>query len=226
MSSWTTSGETSFFWKKLSFSFYFRILRKKNLDIQRGKSELHLTCLESKIGGTRCFFGIVTILNFCLDFDGNTIESSAKNFLVGPPNCLVRVQTKDSNEVTFFRTFLFQSLSQTLSGKYPAVVSKTNSTCPEEPMENEVLRWNSLIPQNVFAIRRRCFGLRLNNFTMVVNTAFYSLTEKKTQPEFFRNEFCFSMVTGLWVKLFLSFGQLFPKVVNSAIYTSRGIILR
>ena len=165
-----------------------------------------------EIGGTRCFFGIVTILNFCLDFDGNTIESSAKNFLVGPPNCLVRVQTKDSNEVTFFRTFLFQSLSQTLSGKYPAVVSKTNSTCPEEPMENEVLRWNSLIPQNVFAIRRRCFGLRLNNFTMVVNTAFYSLTEKKLNQSFFETNFVSQWLPGFEWNFFSVLANFFQRL--------------
>ena len=41
-----------FYWNKLSISFYFRILRKKILDIQQKKprlSELYSTCPESKV---------------------------------------------------------------------------------------------------------------------------------------------------------------------------------
>ena len=149
------------FWNKPSISIYFRILRTKSLDIQQKKISIFKTAFNlsgGKIGRKNVFFGIFTILNICSDCDGNTFESSAKKFLVDSPNCLVLVQKKDSNEVTLFRTFQFQIVSQTLSGKYPAVLSKTNCTSPEEPMKNEVLIWNNLIPKKVFAIWRRSFG--------------------------------------------------------------------
>ena len=44
---------------------------------------------------------------------------------------------------------------------------------------------------------------------MADDTAFYAFKER-IQQELFRNNFCFSMVTGLWVKLFLIFGRFFP----------------
>ena len=127
-----------FFWKKLSVSISFRILRKKILDIQRKKVRTVLTGFErsgGKIWGK--IFGIVTNLHSCSDCDRKTFESSSKDSLVGSPNCLVRIQTKNSKEVTFFRMFQFQIFFQFLSGKYPAVFSKPNSTRREERMENE-----------------------------------------------------------------------------------------
>ena len=155
-------------------------------------------------------FGLVTISHFCSDCNGNTFESSGKNSLVGSPNCLVRVQTKDSKEVTFFRVFQFQFFSRLWAEKNPAVLSKPKYMCREERMKNEVLIRSSLIPKNLLAIGRRYFGFRLKHFSMADDTAFYAFKER-IQQELFRNNFCFSIVTGLWVKLFLIFGRIFPR---------------
>ena len=169
-------------------------------------SELHLTCPEVKL----FLFGLVLFLHIWSDCNGKTFESSAKSSLVGSPNCLVRNQTKDSNEVTFFRTFQFQFFFQILGGKVTAVLSKTTSMRPEEPMKNDVSIRISLVPQKVSTTWRRYFGLRLKNFSMVGDTAFYAFRER-LQQELFRNNFCFSMVTGLWVKRVQIFGKNFPK---------------
>ena len=138
----------NFYWNKLSISISFTILRKKILDIQRKKSrlsELHLICPEAKLYEKMFFSAFDTILHICSDCDENTFESSAKKSPMGSPNCLVRFRMKDSNEMTFFRTFHIQIFFQTLSGKYPAVVWEPNSTCPDGPMKNEVLIRSSLI---------------------------------------------------------------------------------
>ena len=158
---WTASGKISFFGINHQFQFILGFWERRVWTFNKKRSafsKLHLTCPEAKLDEKMFFFGIFTILNICSDCDGNTFESSAKKFLVDSPNCLVLIQKKDSNEVTLFRTFQFQIVSQTLSGKYPAVLSKTNCTSPEEPMKNEVLIWNNLIPKKVFAIWRRSFG--------------------------------------------------------------------
>ena len=91
------------------------------------------------------FCGFDTILHICSDCDESTFESSAKKSPMGSPNCLVHFRMKDSNEMTFFRTFHIQIFSQTLSGKYPAVVWKPIFTRADEPMKNEVLIRSSLI---------------------------------------------------------------------------------
>ena len=96
-----------FFSNKLSIWIYFRVwgLRFCTFSAKKsGSSELHLTCPEAKL----FLFVLVLFLHICSDCNGKTFESSAKSSLVGSPNCLVRVQTKGSNEVTFFRTFQFQ----------------------------------------------------------------------------------------------------------------------
>ena len=111
----------NFFSKKLSISIYFRILRTKSLNIQckkkSGPSELHLTCPEAKLNEKLFLFDLVLLLHICSDWNGKLIESSAENSLVGSPNCLLRVQTNYSNELTFFRTFQFEIFFQTFSGK-------------------------------------------------------------------------------------------------------------
>ena len=56
---------------------------------------------------------------------------------------------------------------------------------------------------------------------MVGDTAFYAFRER-IQQEIFRNISCFLIVTGLWVKAFLIFGRGFRRVVQSALYVSRG----
>ena len=140
--------ETHFFWKKLSVSVSFRFLRKKNLDIQRKKIQdcpNWIWSVQWENMRKNVFFGVVKNLHNFLDCDGNTFKNSAKNGLLSSPNCLVRVQTKDLNEVTFFRSFQFWFFFQKLSGKYPAVLSKTNSTRREERMKHEVLNGSSLI---------------------------------------------------------------------------------
>ena len=73
-----------------------------------GSSELHLTCSEAKL----FLFGLVLFLHICSDCIGRSFESSAKSSLVGSPNCLVRAQTKDSNEMTFFEAFSFKFFSR------------------------------------------------------------------------------------------------------------------
>ena len=113
------------------------------------------------------------------------------------------------------------TLFQTFSGKYSAVLSKAKSTRPEEPMKNEVLIRSSLIPKIFFEFWRRYFGFRLKHFTTVGDTAFYAFREG-IQQEIFRNIFCFLIVTGLWVKAFPIFGRSFRRVVQSALYASRG----
>ena len=55
---------------------------------------------------------------------------------------------------------------------------------------------------------------------MVGDTAFYAFRER-IQQEVFRNIFCFLIVTGLWVKLFLFLAEFFQCVVKIAIYFSR-----
>ena len=97
----------------------------------------------------------------------------------------------------------------TLSGNYRAVLSKGNLTRPEEPMKNEVLIQSSLIPKQVFASWRTYFGLRLKHFSMVGDTAFFTFEERIQQGNF-RDNFCFSLVTRVWVKRFLIFGRNFP----------------
>ena len=106
-------------------------------------------CSEAELDEELFFFGLVIFLDIFSDCYGTILECSAKSSLVGSPNCLVRVQTKDSNEVTFFRIFQFQLFLQTLSGKYPAVLCKPNSTLQDEPMKNEVLIRGSLIPKKL-----------------------------------------------------------------------------
>ena len=113
------------------------------------------------------------------------------------------------------------TLFQTFIGKYTARLSKAKSTRAEEPMTNEVLIRSSLIPKIVFEFWIRYFGFRLKHFTMVGDTAFYAFRER-SQQETFRNIFCFLIVTGLWVKAFLTFGRSFRRVVQSALYVSRG----
>ena len=56
---------------------------------------------------------------------------------------------------------------------------------------------------------------------MVGDTAFYAFRER-IQQEIFRNISCFLIVTGLWVKAFPIFGRGFRRVVQSALYVSRG----
>ena len=113
---WTTSGETSFFWNKLSVSYYSRIFRTKILDIQRKKNQDFQNCIERVRRQNRMkkmfFFGLVSISHNCADCDGNTFEFSAKTFPLGSPNCLVRVSTKNLNEVIFLWTFQFQFFSR------------------------------------------------------------------------------------------------------------------
>ena len=140
-SRWTTCGEASFF--RINYHFYFNLgvwgLQVWTIsEKESGLSELHLTCPEEKLNEKLFLFDLVLILDICSDWNGKIIESSAQNSLVGSRNCLVWVQTKDSNELTFFRTFQFQFFFPTLSGKQRAVLSNTNPTTPEKPMKNEV----------------------------------------------------------------------------------------
>ena len=100
-----------FDWNKLSTSICFKILRKKILDIQRKKIKTFGTAFNmsgGQIVWENVFFGFVTILHICSDSDANTFESSAKKSCEGSPNCLVRVQMKDSNERLSFETFKFK----------------------------------------------------------------------------------------------------------------------
>ena len=131
----------NFYWNKLSISISFRILKKKIFKIRRKKIKTFRTAFNmpgGQIVWKNVNFGFLTILYICLNCDGNTFESSAKKSPVGCPNCLVRFQMKDSNETTFFRTFHIQIFSQTLSGKYPAVVWKPIFTRADEPMKKGV----------------------------------------------------------------------------------------
>ena len=56
---------------------------------------------------------------------------------------------------------------------------------------------------------------------MVGDTAFYAFRER-IQHEISRNNFCFLIVTGLWVKPFLILAELFQSVINIAFYVPRG----
>ena len=104
-----------FYWNKLSISNCFRILRKKILDIQRKIIKTFETAFNmsgGQIVWENVFPGFVTILHICSDSDGNTFESSAKTSSEGSPNCLIRVQMKDSNERLSFETFKFKTFSR------------------------------------------------------------------------------------------------------------------
>ena len=128
---------------------------------------------------------------------------------MGSPNCLVRVQTKDSNEVTFLRSFRFQIFFQISSGKYTAVLSKAKSTRPEETMKNGVLIRSSLIPKTVFAFWIRYFCL-VQTFQHGWRYCILRVQRKNSIWNFSKH-FCFLIVTGLWVEAFLLFGRTFPK---------------
>ena len=54
------------------------------------------------------FFGLVTILVICSDCDGNTFESSAKNSLVGSPNCMYVSKWKVRTKWLSFEPFKFK----------------------------------------------------------------------------------------------------------------------
>ena len=140
--------ETHFFLEETQFQFLLGFWGRRIWTFSEKKFRTVQTVFEvssGKIWGKMFFFGVVKNLHNCLDCDGNTFKNSAKNSLLSSPNCLVRVQTKDLNEVTFFRSFQFWFFFQKLSGKYPAVLSKTNSTRREERMKHEVLNGSSLI---------------------------------------------------------------------------------
>ena len=103
-----------FFSKKLWVSIYTRIFTTMSLDIQRKKIRTFRAALNVSVckkGWKNVFIGLASILHICSNCDGNTLDFSAKTFLLGSPNCLVRVSTKNSNEVTFFWTFQFQFFS-------------------------------------------------------------------------------------------------------------------
>ena len=90
--------EKHFFSNKLSISNYIIILRTKSLDIQRKRIMTFRAAFNVSAGKSvwkNLCFVLVTILYICSDCDGNTFESSAKNFPLSSPNCFVRVQMND-----------------------------------------------------------------------------------------------------------------------------------
>ena len=126
-----------------------------------------------------------------------------------------------SNWRICFGTINFHIFSQTLSEKHPAVLSKLDSTWPEEPMKNEVLSGSSLILKNVLAIWRRYFGFRLKHFNRVVNTAFNAFRENNStrlfwKLIFFHNDYRASSEN------FSIFGRIFPRGGQWCILRFRG----
>ena len=113
-SRWTTSGERSFFRMNYQFQFILALCGRRVRTFNEkktGVSDLHLTCPEAKLDGKK-FFVLVTSLHICSDCDQKTFKISSKKSLVGSPNCLVHIQMKGSNEVTFFRNFEFHFFSR------------------------------------------------------------------------------------------------------------------
>ena len=139
---------------------------------------MHLTCPEAKLDEKLILFDLVLILHICSDINGKIFESSAKNSLVGSRNCLVRVQTKDSNELTFFRTFQFQLFFPDFERKKTSSGVKLYFYASRKTYEDRGLIRSSLIPRNVFAIWRSYFVFRLKHFSMVGDTAFNAFREK------------------------------------------------
>ena len=122
----------------------------------------------------------------------------------------------------FERNDFLSSLSnsnffRTLSGRNQAVLWKPNSTRADEPMKKDISIRSSSIPKKVFGIWRRYFGFRLKHFSMAGDTALYAFKEW-TELENFRNNFCFLIITGLWVKPFLILGRIFQIVLEIAFY--------
>ena len=190
-SRWTTSGKTSFFRRNYGFQYILGFSRLWVWTFSEKKIRTFRAALNVSVckkGWKNVFIGLASILHICSNCDGNTLDFSAKTFLLGSPNCLVRVSTKNSNEVTFFWTFQFQFFFRILGRKFTAVLSKTNSTRPGERMKNDVLIRGSLIPEKVSAIWRRYFGFSLKHFSMVGDTAIYAFRER-IQYEIFRNIF-------------------------------------
>ena len=185
-------------------------------DQKSGLSKLHLTCPEAKLEPKIFFLGLVTIPHFFFGLWRKHIGKFVQKFCCGFPKLPFTSPMKMSKEVIFFGTFQFLIFFRTLSGKGPAVKSEPVSTCPEEPMKNEVSIQNSLVLKNVFAIWR-FFGFILKNFNRVLYAAFCAF-RKKVQV-FFGSNFCFLMVIG---KTFLVFGRSLQRVVNSTFYVPRG----
>ena len=109
-----------------------------------------------------------------------------------------------------FEFFNFKFFSRIWAENIQQCYQKPNSTRREGRLKNEVLVRRSLIPKNVFAIWRKNFGFSLKHFSMVGDTGFCAFKEW-IQQEIFRDNFCFSLVTGLWVKRFLIFSRIFSR---------------
>ena len=114
-SRWTNSGKTIFFGRNYQFQFLLGFWGRGSWTFNEKKFRTVQTGIEvsgGKIWGTNVFFVMVLNLHNCSDCDGNTFNSSAKNCLLSFSNCPVRVQMKDSNEMTFCRTLQFQFFSR------------------------------------------------------------------------------------------------------------------
>ena len=111
-----------FFWKTLSVSISFRILRKTILDIQQKKArppQLHLTCPEAKMYEKRFFLEYSQFYSFV-----RTVTETHSKFRLKILLLVLQTACTCPNE-RFERNDFLSKLSkstflQTLSGKYPA----------------------------------------------------------------------------------------------------------
>ena len=111
-----------FFWKTLSVSISFRILRKTILDIQQKKArppQLHLTCPEAKMYEKRFFLEYSQFYSFV-----RTVTETHSKFRLKILLLVLQTACTCPNE-RFERNDFLSNLSkspfrQTLSGKYPA----------------------------------------------------------------------------------------------------------
>ena len=140
-----------FSWNTISISTYFRILRKKILDIQRKKSrlsELHLICPEAKLYEKMFFLDSIQFYTFTRTVTKTQSKVRLKSLLWVLQTALYVSEWKIRTKWLSFEPFIFKFFSRLWAGKYPAVVRKPKYTRPDGPMKNEVLIRSSLFPKS------------------------------------------------------------------------------
>ena len=109
---------------------------------------------------------------------------------------------------------------QTLSGKYPAVLWKPNSTRPDEPMKSEVLIRSSLIPKKTSEFEENDSGLGWN-ISAWLEILHSRRSKKELNRKFFATVFVSQWLPGYEWNLVQFLADFFQGFVNGAIYVSR-----
>ena len=186
-----------FYWNELSISIYFKILRKKILDIQRKKIKTFRTAFNMSGGQILWKNVFLDSLQFTT-FVQTVTETHSKVRLKILLWVLQTARTCPNERLErndFLSSVPNSNFFQTLSRKNPAVLWKPISTRPDELMKNEVLIRSSLVPKIFFGIWRRYFRSRFKQFSMVGDTAFYA-SKERIEQKIFRNNFVSQWLPG------------------------------